>query len=121
MDPVNDTNTLPLSIAELDSTIYTGRPAATAALPEGQVQTVSDLTPGQKKALEAVTVRAGQVEAAEWALDQAKAVFHEQTAAALASGVPAELVAAAAGTCASALPAPTDGAAANPPGLVAVG
>ncbi|NKX49286.1 hypothetical protein HER39_01560 [Arthrobacter deserti] len=53
--------------------------------------------------LSAVAVRAGEVEAAEWALDQAKAACDAQIAAALFSGLPAERVALAAGLCASAL------------------
>lgn len=41
--------------------------------------------------------RVGEVEAAEWALDQAKAACDVQIAAALAAGVPTERVAAVAG------------------------
>ena len=41
--------------------------------------------------------RVGEVEAAEWALDQAKAACDVQIAAALAAGVPAEKVVAASG------------------------
>ncbi len=45
--------------------------------------------------------RVGEVEAAEWALDQAKAACDVQIAAALAAGVPAAEVATAAGVGAS--------------------
>jgi hypothetical protein len=58
----------------------------------------------QERLLAAVVTRVGEVEAAEWALDQAKAACNEQMTAALSSGVPAERVAVAAGVCASALP-----------------
>ncbi len=53
--------------------------------------------------LAAVVTRVGEVEAAEWALDQAKAACDVQITAALSAGVPAEKVAAAAGELASAL------------------
>lgn len=53
--------------------------------------------------LAAVVTRVGEVEAAEWALDQARAACEAQVAAALSSGVPASEVAGAAGVCASAL------------------
>ncbi|MET3350914.1 UNVERIFIED_ORG: hypothetical protein ABID57_002613 [Arthrobacter sp. UYEF1] len=51
--------------------------------------------------LAAVTTRVGEVEAAEWALDQAKAACDVQIAAALAAGVPAEKVVEVAGDLAS--------------------
>ncbi|HET6269318.1 MAG TPA: hypothetical protein VFE00_04490 [Arthrobacter sp.] len=57
----------------------------------------------QERLLTAVVTRVGEVEAAEWALDQAKAACDVQIVAALSSGVPAERVAVAAGICASAL------------------
>jgi hypothetical protein len=53
----------------------------------------------------AVPARVGEVEAAEWALDQAKAACETEIAAALAAGVPAEKIMAAAGELAS---SPTD-------------
>jgi hypothetical protein len=59
--------------------------------------------------LAAVVTRVGEVEAAEWALDQAKASCKVQIGAALSSGVPAERVALAAGVCASALAEFTEG------------
>ena len=66
----------------------------------------TDLSALQEQLLSAVIARAGEVEAAEWALDQAKAACEVQMAAALASGVLAEKVANAAGVCDSALPQP---------------
>jgi hypothetical protein len=49
--------------------------------------------------LAAVVSRSGEAEAAEWALDQAKAVAGEQIIAALSAGLSAEQVAEAAGVC----------------------
>jgi hypothetical protein len=51
----------------------------------------------------AVVCRAGALEAAEWALDHAKASCDEQIVAALSSGLPSEVVAKAAGMPASAI------------------
>ena len=65
-----------------------------------------DLSALRDQLLAAVIARVGEVEAAEWALDQAKAACDVQIAAALAAGVPAEEVAAAAGICASACLSP---------------
>jgi len=105
MDPVNETSTMPLSIAELDSTVFVE--SSPTPLPPAEVETQSPalagLTPGQQKALAAVTVRAGEVEAAEWTLDQARAACNAQIAAALESGIPAETVAGVAGVCAEAV------------------
>ncbi|QHK20657.1 hypothetical protein GU243_13985 [Pseudarthrobacter psychrotolerans] len=64
-----------------------------------------------------MTTRVGEVEAAEWALDQAKAACDLEIAAALAAGVPADKVVAVAGDLASTPtefvqdkePAPADG------------
>lgn len=64
----------------------------------------TDLSALREQLLSAVVARVGEVEAAEWALDQAKAACDVQIAAALNAGVPAEKVATAAGVCASALP-----------------
>ena len=50
-----------------------------------------------------MVTRVGEVEAAEWALDQAKTACDVQIIAALSAGVPAEQVVAAAGELASAL------------------
>lgn len=49
--------------------------------------------------LAAVVGRIGEVEAAEWALDQARAVAGEQLIAALSAGLPIDEVAQAAGLC----------------------
>ncbi|WP_211882108.1 hypothetical protein [Pseudarthrobacter albicanus] len=111
MEPFADTNILPLSIAQVDSTIYVepGLPAVPDKGPAG------DLSVVHGQLLAAVVTRVGEVEAAEWAFDQAKAARDVQINAALSSGVPAEKVAEAAGIRASALPAgPTrDGKAAR--------
>lgn len=64
-----------------------------------------------------MTTRVGEVGAAEWAFDQAKAACDVQIAAALAAGVPAEKVVEVAGDRASTPtefvqdkePAPADG------------
>ena len=108
MEPVIEMSTLPLSIAQVDSAVYTEPAPLSAPIPESDAGTPVGLTAGQKKALAALTVRAGEVEAAEWALDQAKAACTAQIAAALASGIPAETVAAAAGVCACALDQPIE-------------
>jgi hypothetical protein len=93
MEPLTDTNTFPLSIAQVDATVYVEPPPA-AAMSE---QAPNDLSALREQLLAAVTSRAGEVEAAEWALDQAKAACDVQIAAALAAGVPAEKIATAAG------------------------
>jgi hypothetical protein len=101
MKPQIETPTLPLSIADVDSTVYlhpetTASPAtmAAAGAPDG-------LSGEQMNMLAAVACRAGQVEAAQWALDQAQAVADEQIVAALSLGLPSERVAMAAGVPAS--------------------
>lgn len=97
VEPFTDTNTLPLSIAEVSSH------------PESRFGSGSEARPGtdglelHDHLLAAVVTRAGEVEAAEWALDQAKAACQQQLAAALSAGVPIEKIAGAAGVCASAL------------------
>ena len=48
-----------------------------------------------------MTTRVGEVEAAEWALDQAKAACQVEIAATLAAGVPADKVMTAAGELAA--------------------
>jgi hypothetical protein len=94
-----DTSTLPLSIAQVNSTVYVEAEHA----PAPAKREAGDLFAMHEQLLAAVVTRVGEVEAAEWALDQAKAACNEQMAAALSSGVPAEKVAVAAGVCASAL------------------
>lgn len=98
MEPFIDSISPPLSIAQVDSTVYgvrePGSPSPKAA---------ADLVALQEMLLAAVITRVGEVEAAEWALDQAKTACDVQVAAALAAGVPAEKVAAVAGEQASAL------------------
>ncbi|MFF2244389.1 hypothetical protein ACFVTM_09450 [Arthrobacter sp. NPDC058130] len=100
MEPLTDTNTFPLSIAQVDATVYVEPPLASAKLEKAP----ADLLALREQLLAAVIARVGEVEAAEWALDQAKAACDVQIAAALAAGVPADKVATAAGVCASALP-----------------
>lgn len=99
MEPFTDTNTLPLSIAQVDSTVYV-EPGVTSAPAES---TAADMLTMREQLLAAVVTRVGEVEAAEWALDQARAARDVQIGAALSAGVPAETVAAAAGVSASAL------------------
>jgi hypothetical protein len=67
------------------------------------------LSAADERLLAAVVTRVGEVESAEWALDQAKAACNTQIVAALSSGVPVERVALAAGVCASALAEFTEG------------
>jgi hypothetical protein len=93
MAQIPETSTLPLSIAQVDSTVYV-EPGVAAALASGNA---ADAGLVHQQLLSAVTARAGEVEAAEWALDQAKAARDGQIVAALFAGVPFERVAAAAG------------------------
>jgi hypothetical protein len=113
LEPFINSNTPPLSIAQVNSTVY-GDPGLA---PAASQRAAADQLALQEALLAAVITRLGEVEAAEWALDQAKAACDVQIAAALAAGVPAEVVAAAAGEPAAALtdvveerePAPTEG------------
>jgi hypothetical protein len=98
VEPYTDTNTLPLSIAQVASAVYAEPELGTDSEPA-----TDDSFAVQERLLAAVVTRVGEVEAAEWALDQAKAACDVQIVAALSSGVPAERVAVAAGICASAL------------------
>jgi hypothetical protein len=88
MDPFTDTTTLPLSIAQV-------KPDA-VGVPDGT--TVHDTTAVigssvlHEQLLVAVVTRAGEVEAAEWALDQAKAARDAQVRAALEAGISADTV-----------------------------
>jgi hypothetical protein len=100
VEAFTDTNTLPLSIAQVDSTVYTDPGPASAPATK---ETADVAAVRERLLLAAVVTRVGEVEAAEWALDQAKASCKVQIAAALSSGVPAERVALAAGVYASAL------------------
>ena len=91
--------TPPLSIAQVDSTVFAvPEPAST-----GSTRAAAELSALREALLAAVVTRVGEVEAAEWALDQAKAACDVQIIAALSAGVPAEQVVAAAGELASAL------------------
>jgi hypothetical protein len=99
MEPYTDTSAIPLSIPQAETTVL-GEPEL-ASVPDGNA--VTDVSLVHERLLAAVVTRVGEVEAAEWALDQAKAACAAQIRAALSSGVPAEQVAEAAGTGASAL------------------
>jgi hypothetical protein len=100
-----EATTVPLSIASVDSTVYLdlGSTSSAAAAARPGSPEPAGLSPAQAHMLAAVSCRAGEVEAAEWALDQARASCHEQIVAALSSGLAPELVAEAGGICASAL------------------
>lgn len=97
MEPFTDTNTLPLSIAQVSSQPESAFASASAA------RSGTDALALHDRLLAAVLTRVGEVEAAEWALDQAKAACQVQLATALSAGVPAVRIAEAAGICASAL------------------
>ncbi len=107
MKPFTNTNTLPLSIAQVDSTVYE----------EPDTRAATDSFEVRGRLLAAVTTRVGEVETAEWTLDQATAACELQITAALSADVPAGRVAATAGLSASALaefipgrePAPAEG------------
>lgn len=97
MEPFINSNTPPLSIAQVDWALYGERELAALGSPSP----AADLLAIQESLLAAVMCRVGEVEAAEWALDQAKTACVVQIAAALAAGVPAEKLVAAAGELAS--------------------
>jgi hypothetical protein len=90
MEAFSETNTLPISIAQIDVSLYAEQEPAPAP--------ANAMAPdGHEQLLVALVTRTGELEAAEWVLDQAKAAFDTQIAAALSAGVPAEAVAEAAG------------------------
>lgn len=94
LEPFTSSNTPPLSIAEVDWTLGEEEPGLASSAAK---EAAADLLAVQEGLLAAVFTRIGEVETAEWALDQAKAVGKVQIAAALAAGVPVEQVMAAAG------------------------
>jgi hypothetical protein len=98
-----ETRTLPLSIAHVDPSVYVepGLAEAPSAVPV--VEGPSDPLALHEQLVAAVAARAGEVEAAEWALDQAKAAYNAQILAALSAGIAVEKVAAAAGVDPAAL------------------
>ncbi|NKX49436.1 hypothetical protein HER39_02335 [Arthrobacter deserti] len=96
-----ETSTLPLSIASIDSTVYLD--TGTASAPASGLGAPAGLSQGQTHMLAAVACRAGEGEAAEWALDQANASCEGQIVAALSAGLSYEMVAEAAGLCTSAI------------------
>lgn len=97
MEPFADSNTPPLSVAQVDWALQGERKPASP----GSEKTAAALLAMHETLLAEVTARVGEVEAAEWALDQAKAACETEIAAALAAGVPAEKIVAAAGELAS--------------------
>ena len=100
MEPHTETNSLPLSIAQVDSTAYVKEEAVAGACEgDGAV----DLSVAHGHLLAAVMTRASEVEAAESALDQATAARDVHVGAALAAGISVDKVAAAAGLDAAAL------------------
>jgi hypothetical protein len=105
MEPFTDTTALPLSIAQVESAVL-GAPDL-VVVPEATAAADSSLA--HEQLLAAVVTRVGELEAAEWALDQAKAACDAQIKAALASGVPVDKVAEAAGSAAPAPAAVTAG------------
>ncbi|WP_336716445.1 hypothetical protein [Arthrobacter sp. USHLN218] len=114
MEPIAEPKTLPLSVVALEADVSLESAPEILPLPDVETDAVASLSPEQKKALAAVTVRAGAVEAAEWALDQAKAACDEEIGAAVAAGIPLEIVSAAAGVCAAAVGRPAKDSAAEP-------
>ncbi|MFF2032014.1 hypothetical protein [Arthrobacter sp. NPDC058192] len=88
MDPFTDTSTLPLSIAQVEPDAV-GAPDGTAGHDAAAGAGSSVL---HEQLLVAVVTRAGEVEAAEWALDQAKTARDTQVKAALEAGIPADTV-----------------------------
>ncbi|UUL75479.1 hypothetical protein NG819_14890 [Pseudarthrobacter sp. Fe7] len=97
MEPFTDTNTPPLSIAQADWALHDERDLALLVAQKAD----TDLLALHETLIAAVTIRVGEVEAAEWALDQAKTSCDVEIAAALAAGVPAEKILMAAGDLAS--------------------
>jgi hypothetical protein len=97
VEPFTDSNTPPLSVAQVDWALQDERKPA----PPVSEKAAADLLALHETLLAEVTARVGEVEAAEWALDQAKAACETEIAAALAAGVPAEKIVAAAGELAS--------------------
>ena len=93
MEPFTNSSTPPLSIAQVDWALDGERKLAAL----GSKRPDADMLAIQEALLAAVICRVGEVEAAEWALDQAKTACVVQVTAALAAGVPAEKLVAAAG------------------------
>lgn len=90
MEPLAETNTLPLSIAQIDVDVLAAQePAPAPAKPESRDE--------HEQLLMGLVTRTGELEAAEWVLDQARTAVDTQIAAALSAGVPAKTVAEAAG------------------------
>jgi len=112
MAPSLDTNFLP-SAGHYDPAANI-HPAVDRLDPAG-ARVPSGRAPEWNALLTAVLARAGAIESAEWALDQAKAACDEQIIAAVSAGVPEARIAEAAGVCASVVagivrqPVPTEG------------
>jgi hypothetical protein len=97
VEPFTNSNIPPLSIAQVDWTLDGEHELATST------RAAAGLLALQETQLAALITRVGEVEAAEWALDQAKAACDVQIAATLAAGVPPEKVVEVAGDLASSL------------------
>jgi hypothetical protein len=93
VEPFTNSNTPPLSIAQVDSTVY-GEPGPASP---GSKRAAADLLALQEALLAAVVTRVGEVESAEWALDQDKAASDLNIDYELAAGVTDARVAAVAG------------------------
>ena len=91
MEPFTNSNIPPLSIAQVDWTLDREHD------PAPSTRAAAGLLALQESLLAALITRVGEVEAAEWALDQAKAACDLQIAAVLAAGVPTEKVVEVAG------------------------
>lgn len=91
VEPFTNSNIPPLSIAQVDWTLDGEHELAPST------RAAAGLLALQETQLSALITRVGEVEAAEWALDQARAACDVQIAAALAAGVPAEKVVEVAG------------------------
>lgn len=101
VEDFTDTSTHPLSITPVNPILHGDPRLSSARAPE----VTAEMSAVRERLLAAVVTSIGEVEAAEWALDQAKATCDLQITAALASGVPVEEVAAATGLTVSAVSA----------------
>lgn len=101
VEDLTDSSTPTLPVTPVNPIRYEDPRLASVRAPE----VTAEIAEVRERLLAAAVTSIGEVEAAEWALDQAKAACDLQITAALASGVPVEEVAAATGLTASALSA----------------
>lgn len=101
VEDLADSSTLPLPVTPVNPIL--GEDPRIAPVPAPEV--TAEMSEVRDRLLAAAVTSIGEVEAAEWALDQAKAARDLQITAALASGVPVEEVAAATGLTTSAVSA----------------